>query len=233
MKNKHLDAYFQNGFRRIEGYTIVRALDVLDQLDQSKLLTGNGVGEIGVHHGQFYMALNCLSEDNSTSYAIDVFDDQHLNIDRSGKGNLAIFKDNITKLDRFQGKNTQIIQRDSTSSALNVGKIIDPGSLKLFSVDGGHTAQHTINDLNIAHQCISDRGVVVLDDIMHYCWLGVIEGAIHYLRQYPTLVPFAIGHNKLWMCKMSHHQEFYDCLASSKLSRDWQQTFVGHRIVTL
>lgn len=233
MKNQHLKAYAQDGFRRIEGFTIGQALDVLDQLDHSGLLGGSGVGEIGVHHGQFYMALNCLSQANSTSYAIDVFDDQHLNIDRSGKGNLAIFKDNISKLDRFQGTNTYIIQQDSTSSALNITNTIEPGSLKLFSIDGGHTAQHTINDLVLANQVIADSGVVILDDIMHYCWLGVIEGAIYYLRQYPTLVPFAIGHNKLWMCKISHYQNFYDCLSNSDLSRKWPQTFVGHRIVTL
>jgi hypothetical protein len=233
MKNPYLNSYVQDGFGRIEGYTIPQALDVLDVLDQSELMSGEGVAEVGVHHGQFFMALNCLSKENRTSYAIDVFDDQDLNIDRSGRGNLSIFKDNLSKLDRFKGRNTHIIQQDSTSSSIDLTKTIKPGSLRWFSVDGGHTAQHTINDLMLANQVISDRGVVVLDDIMHYCWLGVIEGAIHYLRNYPTLVPFAIGHNKLWMCKLTHHQQFYDCLASSSLSRNWPQTFVGHKIVTL
>ena len=56
--------------------------------------------EIGVHHGQFFIALNQLIPSNFTSYAIDVFDNQQLNIDKSGEGNKSKFIENLRNFDR-------------------------------------------------------------------------------------------------------------------------------------
>src|SRR5690348_15581145 len=40
--------------------------------------------EFGVHHGLFLFLLNVLRNDGEECFAIDVFDDQHLNVDYSG-----------------------------------------------------------------------------------------------------------------------------------------------------
>ena len=43
------------------------------------------VAEIGVHHGQrFFIALCLLRRPGERALAIDIFDDQHLNVDNSG-----------------------------------------------------------------------------------------------------------------------------------------------------
>jgi hypothetical protein len=187
-------------------------------------------------YGIFYLIFIMLFPeyiDELLSKMQTVFENQDLNIDNSGNGSKVLFEDNLKNLDRHAGSNTKIIMGDSTDSALNLVNTLGPGSMRYISIDGGHTAEHAINDLKIAEQLVANEGVVVLDDIMHYCWLGVIEGAVKYLSQHPTLVPFAIGQNKLWMCKWSYHKKYLELFKDSNLSRKWPQTFVGHEIVTM
>jgi hypothetical protein len=233
LKNPYLQKYHDEGFFRIDGYCMPECFHVVDLIDSSGINTQGGAMEIGVHHGKFFMMLNATTTANDQSCAVDVFENQDLNIDNSGNGSKVLFEDNLKNLDRHAGSNTKIIMGDSTDSALNLVNTLGPGSMRYISIDGGHTAEHAINDLKIAEQLVANEGVVVLDDIMHYCWLGVIEGAVKYLSQHPTLVPFAIGQNKLWMCKWSYHKKYLELFKDSNLSRKWPQKFVGHEIVTM
>lgn len=233
MNNPHLERYYNDGFYRVEGYCTADLFHVIDLIDSSGINSKGGIGEIGVHHGHFYMLLNAVTESTEKSYAIDVFENQELNIDNSGKGSRFLFEANLKNLDRHAGENTVIIQGDSTDSALDLVRTIGPGTLRYVSVDGGHTVEHTLNDLILAEQLVRNEGVVILDDIMHYCWIGVIEGAIKYLSRNPTLVPFAIGHNKLFLCKLPYYKKYLELFKNSSLSTNWPQRFVGHEIVTL
>src|SRR5579863_6088910 len=47
--------------------------------------TGN-IAEIGTYHGLSVLALIAAARDNDRMFAIDLFEQQHLNIDNSGKG---------------------------------------------------------------------------------------------------------------------------------------------------
>lgn len=232
-KNPNLQTYYNNGFFRVAGYCTTDLFHVIDLLDSSGINNKGGIAEIGVHHGQFYMMLNATTNTSDRSYAIDVFENQELNIDNSGNGSRSLFEANLRNVDIHHGGNTIIIQGDSTDPALNLVQTIGPGTCRYVSIDGGHTVEHTLNDLKIAERLISNEGVVILDDIMHYCWVGVIQAAVKYLSTNPTLVPFAIGHNKLFMCKIAYYKKYFDLLSNSTLSKNWPQRFVGHQIVTL
>jgi hypothetical protein len=57
-----------------------------------------GIGEIGVHHGKFTCFLYLLRRSREQKlFAIDVFDNQALNKDGSGRGQKDIFLNNIRK----------------------------------------------------------------------------------------------------------------------------------------
>jgi hypothetical protein len=204
-------------------------LDLLDSADINK--TG-GVMEIGVHHGQFYMMLNALTKITDQSYAVDVFENQSLNIDRSGNGSKELFQANLKNVDVHKGQNTCVIQGDSTDTKLELVKNIGPGTLRFISIDGGHTANHTINDLKLANELISNEGVVILDDITHYFWLGVMEGTVKFLQNSPTLVPFAIGQNKLYLSKLSYQDYYYELVKNSGLGKK-SQHFFGHNLIAI
>jgi hypothetical protein len=59
------------------------------------------VAEIGVHHGRFFILLANLRRRHERAFAIDIFGDQHLNVDKSGQGDLSKY-----------GKFASVWQRD-------------------------------------------------------------------------------------------------------------------------
>jgi hypothetical protein len=215
----NLTEYQEQGFSSIKGWCdpgLFRALALFDNMPINK--TG-GCLEIGVHHGKFFILLNQYS--TATSYAVDVFDDQFLNIDSSGRGSRAAFEENLKRCDLHGGQSTSIIKGDSCDSSLNLVSRIGAGTMRFISIDGGHTVEHTINDLVLSQQLINNQGVVILDDILNSHWLGVIEGVGEFLRTRPTLVPFGIGYNKLYLCKISYHADY---LMQMKTSGDYTKT---------
>jgi hypothetical protein len=234
LNNPFLRQYRDIGYRTINGFVDEHHLYFLDFLDSLDINKKGGVAEIGVHHGKFYIPLNALVERDFSSYvpsyAIDVFEDQHLNIDNSGRGNQELFEKNLHEYDRYQGENTIIIKGDSTDSRQRLTSVIDPGSLKFISVDGGHTAAHALNDLKISNEIISNEGVVIVDDFLHSCWLGVTEGVVEFLRTKPTLVPFAFGKNKLYMCKLSYVEYYKSKMMNYPFRNDHWTYFMGYQI---
>ena len=58
---------------------------------------------------------------------------------------------------------------------------LDGQKVRLFSIDGGHTVEHTINDLRIAEACVTNGGIVFVDDYCNVNWPGVTEGLVRYM----------------------------------------------------
>jgi hypothetical protein len=165
------------------------------------------VAEIGVHHGKFFILLANLRHQHERAFAIDVFDDQHLNPDNSGRGDLSRFKENVNFLADDIG--VAIIQRDSktlTRADFYRGR---RGSIRLFSIDGSHTAAHTASDLTIAAQLLAADGLIILDDFYNPDWPGVQEGFYHFLTNSDLgIVPFAYGNHKLYLCGRASHGKY-------------------------
>jgi hypothetical protein len=229
---QYLNDYKNRGFDNVEGWCSKFLFEIVGMLDDAEINKEGGCLEIGVHHGKFYILLNSVIERRFDSYAVDVFEKQSLNIDGSGRGSLQLFKDNLIKYDRHGGANTNIVAADSTD--VKSKKLFDDraGYFRFVSIDGGHTTEHTISDLQFACGLASNEGVVILDDVLNYHWLGVIEGCMIYLSQKPALVPFAIGHNKLFLAKISYRSFYRDLFGASTL-RSKLVDFMGHSIVAL
>ena len=83
------------------------------------------------------------------------------------------------------------------------------GPLRLFSVDGGHTAEITAHDLATADDALAEGGVIVLDDVFNERWPGVSDGVRRHFARRPNLLPFAIGANKTYFCRPSHRDAYF------------------------
>lgn len=230
--NANLRQYLENGFKSVEGWCSEQVFDTVDVLNDAPINKGGGCLEIGIHHGKLYILLNQVIDPGEKSFAVDIFEAQNLNIDHSGAGSLHTFKTNLEKYDAHRGRNTHIIVGDSTDPGLRLEEVIGVASMRFISIDGGHTVEHTVSDLKLAERLVKNEGVVILDDILNYHWLGVIEGAGRFLDTYPTLVPFAIGHNKLYLCKLSY-QGFYLQLFSRMPMASKTVRFYGHTVVVV
>jgi hypothetical protein len=97
--NRRFENYRLFGRRLVEGWLEPRVLPILAVLDSAQLARNisGAVAEIGVHHGKLFIGLNLLRQKDEYSVAIDVFGSQQLNIDRSGKGDLASFRRNVQR----------------------------------------------------------------------------------------------------------------------------------------
>jgi hypothetical protein len=230
--NENLIKYYNNGFFIVSGWVHREIFPLIEFLDELPINNVGGVTEIGVHHGRLFILLNQLIEEQYTSYAIDIFDKQYLNTSHSGNGNLEVFKLALERYCRHSVHNTVCISGDSADASLNILGTIPNGSMRFVSVDGAHTAEHTMNDLVLASSLVHNEGVVLLDDIIHSGLLGVLEGTVSFLNTKPTLMPFAMGYNKLFFAKSAYRQYYYDALLNSEFNKGTQR-FFGHDIVML
>jgi hypothetical protein len=200
---------------------------------QSRNGISGKIAEIGIHHGKSFITLAIASNPTDDLIATDCFDNQEANVDFSGHGNLASFKNN---LERFvPHRSVRIIASDS----LEVSKRLDELSIndvRFFSIDGGHTRKITLNDLQIADKTLHDSGVCVLDDILNSHWTGVISGLWDFLRSSRGLVPCAMLPNKLVLCrpdKVALYSGFYRNVFSPALEKrnveflDWEIDVYG------
>jgi Methyltransferase domain len=230
-----LATYRSTAVPEVEGWLNGNMYPVLQTLNaiQRDLGVRGGIAEIGVHHGRFFMPLNAMVEpEEGTSFAIDLFEDQARNIDNSGKGNQGKFRENLARFDRHLGRNVACIQGDSTRLPPAELVRLREARPKAISVDGGHTVEHTLSDLELASSCVHEGGAVFLDDVPSQHWIGVMEGAICYLQRRPTLWPVLIGFNKMILVPMSVH-EHYLAAYRSTLTKPKMVTLCGYRMFSV
>jgi hypothetical protein len=82
--------------------------------------------------------------------------------------------------------------------------------MRIFSIDGAHSWQHTVSDLALADDLVTSGGVVIVDDILNSGWPGVVNGVARYLLLSANrrLFPFMIGLNKLWFTTPDYHERY-------------------------
>jgi hypothetical protein len=199
-----LRRYERDAYPAIEGWlhrNVLWALNGVADFHAQRGIIGAGC-EIGVHHGRFFLAIENVTPPESPCYALDVFEQQELNVDRSGKGSLSVFQRHVS--DFAKSKDRVIVkQLDSTSAEARKFFRSIEGTVSLFSVDGGHTRAHAAADLRSAESVLCGGGVVFLDDYFNPDWPGVIEGLLAYLSGTHTLVPIMAIGGKLMMAGVS------------------------------
>jgi hypothetical protein len=156
-RQQRLDHFKTEIYGRVEGRLTDRMWQVIDIIGTS--LDANQVhghvAQFGVHHGLFLFLLIVLRNDDEQCFAIDVFDDQQLNLDCSGRGSLQAFLSHIETLIPEQRPFFKVVQRDTLSlSAIEVVDLFGRNGVNFFSVDAGHSVQHLRNDLCLVQEVL-------------------------------------------------------------------------------
>ena len=230
----------------------VEAYETIDRVQRDAFGLGTAertaLCEIGVYHGRSFLALTALraktdGREEARCIAIDCFEEQDFNVDESGRGNLRKFTKNCRKfcadVDGWTPTDEngvpsfiKVIQGNSTDLKPSdvVGDGADAIDVRMFSVDGAHTAECTLADLRLAESCSHAHGVIILDDCFNPDWPGCISGLGQYLAQGGTRVPFCIGHNKVFLSAVEDAPAFRRAFATS--ARKNARLF-GHECVVL
>ncbi|PUA79666.1 class I SAM-dependent methyltransferase [Nocardioides currus] len=195
---ERLDRYRDQGLAEVQGWFEPESAELMADLllHQLDLGLGGGVAEIGVHHGRSFLLLANGLGPGESAVALDVFEHQEQNTDHSGRGDRGRFEDNLERW--APGVPVAVVARSSLDVSVEDAREVF-GRPRMFSVDGGHTAEITRHDLELAEASLGEGGVVVLDDMLNGHWLGVLTGTATYLLDQPRLVPFALSPNKLYL----------------------------------
>lgn len=194
--------YIETKMRSVAGWLAAESAQAVMALAEVQAQAGvrGGVGEIGIHHGKLFLLLYLALQPEERAFAIDIFDDQHLNQDASGAGDKAIFLRHLASVGGDAAR-VAILQRDSTTVRPDEVEAA-AGPIRFMSVDGGHTQAITFSDLTLAEAVLVDGGLLVLDDVYNGRWPAVAAGAFQYLAQANTqLRAFAVTPNKTFFCK--------------------------------
>src|SRR5262249_53077775 len=130
---------------------------------QRSLGVRGSVGEIGIHHGKLFVLLALTLDEGERAFAIDLFQEQDQNDERSGFGDEAVFRRN---LQLFEAPQDRIDTLRGNSLQWTWPRIAPAAGMpaRLFSVDGGHGADVVQHDLGIADAGLAEAGVVIVDD---------------------------------------------------------------------
>ena len=192
--------YLTFGQRKVEGWLDPDSAKIISALGDIQRAAGyhGAVGEIGVHHGKLFILLLLLTARDEGSFAIDVFEQQHLNTDRSGRGDRERFLDNVR---RWAGNDRKVSIIARSSFDVRRDDIVEGcGDVRLASIDGGHTKECTINDLRLIESVLTEHGIMIVDDYFNSHWPDVSAGVAEYLLDRKSkLLPFAISPNKVYL----------------------------------
>lgn len=192
--------YADRGYKKVEGWSPKLAFTLIAEVAaiQDRWQIKGPVCEIGVHHGQLLIFLHFLTRDGEKTVGWDLFDRQDENPYRSGNGSREITEKHL----RAFGCDPALVDlHQANSLELTVEQLKEHcgGRPRLFSIDGGHTADVVCNDLMLAAQTICKDGVVILDDLFCEPFPDVGQGFYDYMKKDGTLTPFLIGGNKVFL----------------------------------
>ena len=193
---------------RVEGWMGASALGLTTMLSAHQVERGvkGAVGEIGVHHGKYFIGLALMRQPTEYAVAIDLFEDQHLNIDWSGRGDREIFSGHLERLG-LVGEDVVLHKANSLDlTAESLLQLSGHQKYRLFSIDGGHYASIVLSDLALVESVLDRFGIAILDDFYNADWPGVNEGLFKYLPQ-GQLRALAYGDNKLFLCRDEVHEQ--------------------------
>jgi hypothetical protein len=203
-QQERIEVYLNNN-QQVHGWLHQYSAAFIADLSQLQCENGisGAVGEIGVHMGRLFILLKLTAMENERCFALDVFGEQHLNIDKSGFGNRDTFLRNV----RQWTGDADITVMQSSSLGVRASDIVDiVGQCRLVSIDGGHTEDLVYNDLQLIETVLIERGVIILDDFFNEAWPGVAAGAARYfLDPLTKMRPFAISPNKIYLARQPHH----------------------------
>lgn len=82
-------------------------------------------------------------------------------------------------------------------------------SVRWAHIDGEHSFEAVVNDLDIVANTVGDGAIVVLDDFFNFSCPSCTEGTFHWLRHNPDkLCLFLCGFNKAYLCSPRNLRQY-------------------------
>jgi len=195
MNNKYKQYYeeYESKFN-IKRWYDIRFNEVLIRLNNFHIennIYGN-ILEIGTFLGLSFIPLSLLNKDDEFVICVDTFENyaEKTNVEK-------IFIDQLLDI---RGTLDHIVIL-KTKSNLILNTINKFTRYRIISIDGGHSYNDTINDLNLSSDIIHDFGIIIVDDYENDEWPEIRIAVNDFLDKNTHLNKNTnfLHHNKLLM----------------------------------
>lgn len=200
------------------------------------------VAEVGVYLGKSFAPLALLRGPQESAVGIDTFAPYINGQGSKGRDNYALAKQNLCKClhgqvsdDGLPERLALLVQPSKSLSHVDIrvtaSRALPDGTsdlgVRIFSVDGCHSARGTTIDLRLAATSLQDGGIIILDDVFNPDWPEIQLGLAMFLENTTMaalraggdmkddIVPFFIGYNKVMLCQLAFHAAYLDVVSSA------------------
>ncbi|MCZ8270489.1 MAG: class I SAM-dependent methyltransferase [Beijerinckiaceae bacterium] len=190
--NPALDAYLEKGYSSVRGMSSVFAASISGHMirRQTELGIRGHIAEIGTFEGRFFIALAHGLAAGEHAIGIDIFTWPSEKVLENLHANLAHHGIEANRYTAIKGSTADMEPADVIAPA----KVKADGSLpiRFFHIDGQHDEPNLVKDLSLALPLMHRQGLIVLDDMLHPSYPGLVETVHKWLRAHPEWVCLAI-----------------------------------------
>lgn len=159
--------------------------------------------EIGVYKGKYLAVLYALSGGDERVVGVDLF----VGSSDTSKDVRGVH-DNVARA-CGESRRLEIVVADSLALDARTLERHTGGKARFISIDGGHTREIVVKDLESATPLLAEGGIMALDDVYNFTTPGVMEGvADFFINHGPALAPFAACYNKLFVSHPDFHSRY-------------------------
>jgi predicted O-methyltransferase YrrM len=205
-----VEAYLADGYDSVVGMSSRFAAATCARL--LRLQTEEGVrgplAEIGAFEGRFFIALAHALEDGEVALGVDIFSWPNDEVkDR--------FEANCLK--HGVGPERRVTVKGDSGAMSPAGLMGHAGgkAFRFIHIDGEHSRAALAKDLVLATACLSEGGLIVLDDMLHPGYPTLMVAVQDYLETNPGIVPLCIidretivGATKFVLCQRDWFERY-------------------------
>ena len=218
-----VEAYLADGYERVVGMSSRFAAAICARL--LRLQTEEGVfgpiAEIGAFEGRFFIALAHALEPGEIALGIDIFEWPNPEVKER-------FEANCLKYGIAPERSVTI---KGDASAMTPAELLAHArgeKLRFIHVDGEHSRAALSKDLALATACLSEGGLIVLDDMLHPGYPTLMVAVQDYLEANPQIVPLCIidretivGATKFVLCQRDRFERYQAALLEIFKEQIW------------
>ena len=171
--------------------SVFEIYEALDSVQKELKVEGN-LCEIGTWYGRSFLALRNFTEDHETCIGIDIFKSNY------HSALLNNIKECFGSLDR--SKIIKVTQNSTTLDKCNTLKPYTP--IRLFYIDGDHSYEGALLDLNVAKATLHQDGIIFLDDYENPRYgPAVVKAVNEFLSNNKEFVLVFSSTQRIFLCR--------------------------------
>ncbi|WNJ92212.1 class I SAM-dependent methyltransferase [Bosea sp. 685] len=207
-------AYLAQGYDSVVGMSSRFAAAICARLLrlQTEMGVGGSLAEIGAFEGRFFIALVHALEPGELAVALDIFswpDD----------GVKDRFEANCLKHGIGPERRVTVKGDSGTMTPAELMGHAGGSHFRFIHIDGEHSRAALAKDLALATACLTEGGLIVLDDMLHPGYPTLMVTVQAYLEANPEIVPLCVidretivGATKFVLCERAWFERYQERL---------------------